>query len=135
MNLEKKKEIVARMLGVGKGRIKFDSERLQDIEDAVTKQELRALIKEGAIKIEQVKGQKTKKEKEKRKGPGSRKGKKTARMGKKERWVKQVRALRRYLKSVKSQIPKQLYWQAYRKIKGGEIKTVNRLKEFLSGAA
>ncbi|MGC9211125.1 MAG: 50S ribosomal protein L19e, partial [Nitrososphaeria archaeon] len=66
---------------------------------------------------------------------GSRKGKKTARMGKKERWVTQVRALRNYLKSVKTQVSKEKYWEAYRKIKGGEIKTIARLKEYLGGSS
>ncbi len=132
MNLEKKKQTIANMLGIGKGRIKFNPERISDIEDAVTKQELRALINDGAIIIASIKGQKTKKEK-KRKGYGSRKGKKTARMGKKKRWVKQVRALRNYLKSIKTQLSKEKYWEAYRKIKGGEIKTIARLKEYLGG--
>ncbi len=135
MNLEKKKQIIAKMLGVGKGRIKFDPEKISDIEDAVTKQELRSLINDGVISIVSVKGQKTKKEEKKRRGYGSRKGKKTARMGKKERWVKQVRALRNYLKSVKSQVSKEKYWEAYRKIKGGEIKTIARLKEYLGGSS
>ena len=122
------------MLGVGKGRIRFNSERISDIEDAVTKQELRSLINDGAISVASVKGQKTKKE-EKRRGYGSRKGKKTARMGKKEKWVRQVRALRNYLKSVKAQIPKEKYWEAYKKIKGGEIRTIARLKEYLGGSS
>jgi len=132
MNLEKKKEIVAKMLGVGKGRVKFDHDRITDIEDAVTKQELRSLIKDGAISILPVKGQVTKKE-VKRRGYGSRKGKKTTRMGKEERWVRQVRALRNYLRTVKGQITNDKYWEAYRKIKGGEIRTVARLKEYLGG--
>ncbi|MGC8599886.1 MAG: 50S ribosomal protein L19e [Nitrososphaeria archaeon] len=132
MNLEKKKEIVAKMLGVGKGRVRFNHERITDIEDAVTKQELRSLIKDGAISILSVKGQTTKKE-VKRRGYGSRKGKKTARMGKKERWVRQVRALRNYLRAVKGQITNDKYWEAYRKIKGGEIRTIARLKEYLGG--
>jgi large subunit ribosomal protein L19e len=132
MNLEKKKEIVAKMLGVGKGRVRFNHERITDIEDAVTKQELRSLIKDGAISILSVKGQTTKKE-VKRRGYGSRKGKKTARMGKKERWVRQVRALRNYLRTVKGQITNDKYWEAYRKIKGGEIRTIARLKEYLGG--
>ncbi len=132
MNLEKKKEIIAKMLGVGKGRVRFNHERITDIEDAVTKQELRSLIKDGAISILSVKGQTTKKE-VKRRGYGSRKGKKTARMGKKERWVRQVRALRNYLRAVKGQITNDKYWEAYRKIKGGEIRTIARLKEYLGG--
>ncbi len=135
MNLEKKKQIISRMLGVGKGRIKFNPERITDIEDAVTKQELRSLINDGVIYVIPAKGQKTKKEEKKRRGYGSRKGKKTARMGKKERWVTQVRALRNYLKSVKTQVSKEKYWEAYRKIKGGEIKTIARLKEYLGGSS
>lgn len=134
MNLERKKELVSRMLGVGKGRVKFDPEAIPDIEAEVTREGLRALISSGAIKVERPRGQ-THRERKKRHSPGNRKGKRGARAGKKERWVAQVRALRRYLKSVKASVPKEKYWEAYRKIKGGEIRTIARLKEFLGGAS
>ncbi|MEM0123057.1 MAG: 50S ribosomal protein L19e [Conexivisphaerales archaeon] len=132
MNLSNKKEMVSRIAGVGKGRVRFNPEKLKDIEDAVTRGEIRALISGGAIKLNYIKGQ-TRRHRARARGPGSRKGKRSARMGKKEKWIKQVRALRRYLKKVKPKIGKKLYWDAYKKIKGGEIKSVARLKEFLGG--
>ncbi len=130
MNLEKKKEIVARALGVGKGRVKFKPDAIPDIEAEVTKEGFKALVNAGSIVIEKPRGQ-THREKVKRHSPGNRKGKRGARAGKKDKWVRQVRALRRYLRSVKSSVQKEKYWEAYRKIKGGEIKTIARLKEFL----
>jgi large subunit ribosomal protein L19e len=133
MNLENKKEMVARIAGVGKGRVRFNPEKLEDIEDAVTRAEVRALISQGTVKINHIKGQ-TRRQKSRKRGPGSRKGKKTARTGRKEKWVRQVRALRRYLKKVKPNISKKLYWAAYKKVKGGEIRSVARLKEFLGGS-
>lgn len=133
MNLNNKKEMVSRIAGIGKGRVRFNPEKLEDIEDAVTRGEIRALISQGSIKLNHIKGQ-TRRHKARKNGPGSRKGKKSARMGKKEKWVKQVRALRRYLKKVKPNISKKVYWDAYKKVKGGEIKSVARLKEFLGGS-
>ena len=133
MNLSSKRDLIARMLGVGKERIAFDPERLEDIEDAVTRDEIRALISQGAIKLKPIRGQ-SRRQKERRAGQGSRKGKKGARMGKKIRWVRQVRALRGYLKKVKPNISREMYWELYRRIKGGEIRTVARLKEAIGGA-
>ncbi|MCL4343984.1 MAG: 50S ribosomal protein L19e [Nitrososphaerota archaeon] len=133
MNLNNKKEMVSRIAGVGKGRVRFNPEKLEDIEDAVTRAEIRSLISQGTIKLNYIKGQ-TRRSKTRKSGPGSRKGKKSARMGKKEKWVKQVRALRKYLKKVKPNISKKLYWDAYKKVKGGEIKSVARLKAYLGGS-
>jgi len=133
MNLNSKKNLVARMLGVGKERVAFDPESLEDIEDAVTRDEIRALISQGAIKLKPIKGQ-ARRQKKRRAGHGSRKGKKGVRMGKKVKWVRQVRALRKYLKNVKPNISREMYWKLYRKIKGGEIRTVARLKEAIGGA-
>ncbi len=132
MNLNNKKEMVSRIAGVGKGRVRFNAEKLEDIEDAVTRGEVRALISQGTIKLKPIKGQ-TQRHKTRKIGQGSRKGKKSARMGKKERWVRQVRALRKYLKKVKPSVNKKIYWEAYKKVKGGEIKSVARLKEFIGG--
>ncbi len=132
MNLNNKKKMVSRMIKIGKGRVIFNPEKLEDIEDAVTRGEVRALISQGAIKLKAIKGQ-TRRNKKRKAGYGSRKGKKSARMGKKIKWVRQVRALRNYLKKVKPNISKELYWESYKKVKGGEIRSVARLKEFIGG--
>jgi len=56
MNLGKKKELAKRTLGVGKEKIVFVESRLADIKEAITKQDIKDLHKEGAIVIKAVKG-------------------------------------------------------------------------------
>ena len=58
MKLEKKKELASRTLNVGKGRIAFVSSRNKEIKEAITKQDIRDLVIDGAIVIKEVKGRK-----------------------------------------------------------------------------
>jgi len=58
MKLENKKDLVARTLGVGKGRIAFNINRLAEIKEAITKQDIRDLLADGAIMIKEIKGKK-----------------------------------------------------------------------------
>lgn len=58
MNLAKRKELAAKVLGVGKGRIIFNEENLKDIKDSITRQDMIDLHKAGAIKIREVNGRK-----------------------------------------------------------------------------
>ena len=55
MNLRKKKILAAKALKVGKERIIFLKPRLEEIKEAITKQDIKDLYKEGAIKIKEVK--------------------------------------------------------------------------------
>src|SRR3712207_9491517 len=52
------------------------------------------------------------------KGPGSKKGKKTARVGKKEVYVVRTRSMRHHLKVIKERkdISNDAYWQLYKKV-------------------
>ncbi|MBU1129381.1 MAG: hypothetical protein KJ949_01995 [Nanoarchaeota archaeon] len=56
MNLRKKKELASRTLGVGKKRITFVEPRLDEIKEAITKQDIRDLKKDGAIVINKISG-------------------------------------------------------------------------------
>ena len=56
MNLGKKKELAKRTLGVGKERIAFAESRLEDIKEAITKQDIKDLYSQGAIVIKPKKG-------------------------------------------------------------------------------
>lgn len=137
MTVVNKKRLAAQILKVGINRVRIDPERVQDVKDAVTKDDIRRLIKEGAIWTEPVKGTSTvrkKMRKRKGRGPGSKKGTKGARMGKKERWIRQVRALRRYLRALKERraITNETFKVLYKKVKGGELRTIRRLKEVLA---
>jgi len=59
MDLKKKKALAVRTLGVGEKRIKFLEPRLAEIKEALTKQDIRDLYKDGAIVIQNVSGRKT----------------------------------------------------------------------------
>jgi len=70
MQLNKKKELAKKVLGVGKGRIFFVKENLNEIKEAITRQDILDLYKSGAIRIKEIKGRlKIQKRKHKR-GPG-----------------------------------------------------------------
>lgn len=131
MNLKSKKELISRTLGVGASRIKLMPEARDRIQDAITRKEIRALINSKAVIIKQRKGVSRSRVKKVKKGAGSRKGAKGARQGKKQVWVKKVRALRTHLSYLLKHgiISKENYKKLYLWIKGGQIKTVKRLDE------
>ncbi len=56
MNLKHKKELVARTFGVGKGKVRFLESRLEEIKEAITKQDIRDLVKDKAIIIQESSG-------------------------------------------------------------------------------
>jgi large subunit ribosomal protein L19e len=61
MNLKKKKALAARTFNVGISRVEFLEPRLEEIKEAITKQDIRDLYKDGAIRIKDIHGRKTKK--------------------------------------------------------------------------
>lgn len=58
MQLGKKKELAAKVLGVGKGRIAFTKGREGEIKEAISRMDIQDLHKSGAITIKEVKGRK-----------------------------------------------------------------------------
>ena len=137
VNLKKKRELVARMLNVGSNRVKFEPDKLDDIADSITRDDIRSLIKNGVILTSKPKGTsrsraKAKLEVKKKhgRGPGSKKGRKTARTGKKELYVKKIRTMRYHLKVLKDRndVNREIYWSLYKKINGGQIRSLTRLR-------
>lgn len=137
VNLKTKKRLVSRVAGVGMARIKFDPERSDDIADAITRDNIRGLITAGIITIKQAGGtsrgrSKFKKAQKKKRGTttGSKKGRKGARVGKKEVYVKKVRSLRYRLKVAKDrkEITNPEFWSIYRKIGGNTVRNIAHLR-------
>jgi LSU ribosomal protein L19E len=56
INLKAKKRLAARVTGVGIHRIRFDTDHLDDIADAITRQNIRSLITANTIKIKSFTG-------------------------------------------------------------------------------
>lgn len=142
MQLNVQKRLAGQILKCSKSRVKFDQDRLSDIKEAITKFDLRGLVSEGAIvkaptnSTSKVRARKLKiqKSKGRRSGAGSRKGKKTARLPKKETWMKKVRLQRAFLKELKenSLIDSKTYQMLYRKSKGGFFRSKRHIKVFMT---
>lgn len=143
VNISKKRELVARILGVGINRVRFEPDRLEDVADSITRENIRSLIKAGAIWTIQPRGTSRGRAAEKRsvwkihgKGPGSKKGKKTARTGKKEIYVNRIRSMRYHLRVIKERkdINNDAYWQLYKKVNGGQVRSLAHLRELVKEA-
>ena len=99
MNLNKKKKLAERTFGIGKSRIVFVDSRLEDIKEAITKQDIRDLYKDGAIIIKEKIGRKKIIKKRNRSTGNIRKKIKK----RKKDYVILTRKLRRYILDMKKQ--------------------------------
>jgi len=132
MNLSKKKALAAKALKVGKNRIIFNKDGHSEIKEAITKQDIKDLNKEGIISIKPVKGRKKNKKRKTRRGPGKIKKKVKHR---KQEYVKITRKLRKYIMGLrdKGEIGRELYWKLRNKIRMRDFKSKAHLKEYLKG--
>lgn len=137
VNLKAKKRLAARVTGVGVHRIRFDTDHLDDIADAITRQNIRSLITANTIKIKPFTGTsrgraQEKKDQRNKRGTtqGSKQGRKGARVGKKEVYVAKVRALRRLLKIAKDRkdLTNPEFWILYKKVGGNTIRNKAHLR-------
>lgn len=100
MNLSKKKSLASRALNVGKERIQFSVARLEEIKEAITKQDIKDLKQDGAIKIKAVSGRKKNLKPKARRSTGNVRKKVNKR---KEEYVIMTRKLRKYVAELKKQ--------------------------------
>ncbi|MBN1792334.1 50S ribosomal protein L19e [Candidatus Woesearchaeota archaeon] len=141
MKLTLQKRLAASVMKCSPKKVTFDPASLEDIKEAITKQDIRSLIGEGIIKIAPDKGvsraraNKTKRQKRKglRRGVGTRKGKKTARTPKKRAWMNRVRSQRNFLKRIleKGVVTHDIYKDLYAKVGGGFFRSVKHIQIFM----
>ncbi len=140
VNLRTKKRLVSRVVGVGVNRVRFDSDHLDDVTDAITRDSIRSLITANTIKIKPIVGTsrgraRLKKIQKRKRGTkqGSKKGTKGARIGKKKIHVAKVRALRYRLKVYKDrkEITNKEFWKLYKMVGGNTIRNVAHLRSLI----
>jgi large subunit ribosomal protein L19e len=137
MDVSVQRRIAAEILKCGIERVWINPTQLDRVKMAMSKDDIRALIKEGVIKKKQKKGissARVKKLKEQRKkgrrrGPGSRRGAAGARTPQKEKWMATIRALRKTLKQLRDtgKIDRKVYRKLYRMAKGGAFRSRGHL--------
>ncbi len=141
-NLENKKRLAADVQKCSPKRVVFKEDRLNDIKEAITKSDIRALIADGAITERQKKGvsrarakkRDTQRSKGRQKGSGNRKGKQTARSPRKENWMRKIRTQREFLKELKTKnmLSKETFKNLYRKSKGGFFRNKRHIKTYIT---
>lgn len=135
--LELQKRLAADLLKCGISRVRFDPERIEEVIDAITREEIRRLIHDRVIYKAPERGisrARVRERKKKRKrGPGSKEGGKYSRVSRKERWMMKVRAQRRKLKELRDKklIEVSTYRKIYKMVKAGAFKSTAAMLEYL----
>lgn len=130
MNLRSKKALAARTFDVGKERIVFVNSRVNEIKEAITKQDIKDLKKDGAIIIKEVGGRKAVKKKSKKRGPGKIKKNVSKR---KQEYVIMTRKLRSHVGELKKKgkMSNEEFKAIRKKIRNREFRNKAHLKEHL----
>jgi len=131
MKLNKKKPLAVRTLRIGKKRVVFLKSSLDEIKEAITKQDIRDLQKEGAILIKETKGRKKIKKRNKR-SPGNIRKKVNKR---KQEYVIMTRKLRKYVTEMKKQgrLSNEEVVDIRKKIRNRIFRSKAHLKEYIEG--
>ena len=142
MTIKSVKRMASGILKAGESRIWMDSSKLDEIAKAITKDDVRNLIRKGYVKAEPKKGvprirgklKAAKRRKGRSRGLGKRRGTAEARLSSKIVWMARVRSQRKLLRSLRkggALVEGQGYRETYSKIKAGVIKDKSHLITFL----
>lgn len=141
MQIRIQKRLAARILKSSKNDIWLDPNRLEEIKEAITKADITSLIKDKAIKSRKIRGisrgrarkRNIQKSKGRRRGSGSIKGGKHARLTKKEAWINHIRVQRSFLQNLRDKgvIDKSSYRSLYMKSKGGFFRSKRHIKIYM----
>lgn len=135
------KRLAARVLGISKARVKCAPENRETISEAITKHDMRKLIRDGVVKVlpkhggskARTRAHNEQKKKGRRRGLGVRKGKAGARLKRKRNWINRIRAQRKLIADLKEKklLTTTNYTALYRKAKGGFFRSVNHIKLYI----
>jgi large subunit ribosomal protein L19e len=109
-NLTSQRRLAARIMKVGRNRVWIDPQRIEDVESAITREEVRKLVHEKVIATIPIQGVsrgraktiQAQKRRGRRKGQGSKSGSPRATISKKDAWMIKIRSLRRRLRELKA---------------------------------
>lgn len=132
MNLGKKKELAKRTLKVGKERIVFTESRLEDIKEAITKQDIKDLYNQGAIVIKPIRGRRKVVGKKRKRSTGNVRVRVNRR---KRNYVLVTRKLRKHISGLKKsgELSREEHADIRKKIRNKVFRSKAHLKEHLGG--
>jgi len=140
-NLKSQRRLAAQILKVGQNRVWINPERMDDVETAITREEVKKLIHEkvilslpeAGVSRSRAKAVQEKKRMGRRKGAGSRTGTGHAKVSKKEAWMSKIRSLRKRLRELKASriITENTYRKVYAIAGSGKFESVAELERYL----
>lgn len=141
MSLKSQRRLASDIMKIGEGRVWIDPERIDYVEAAITREEIRKLVNEGVIKSLPKKGVcrvrarilKEKRKKGLRRGPGGKSGPARSKISKKEAWINRIRPIRRRLNELKNSraISESVYRKMYDMSESGAFKSKAELERHL----
>jgi len=136
------KRMSAEILKCGINRIYIDPQFVEDVQMAITREDIKNLIKQGIIKKRAENGTSRyranlRHERKKRglaRGIGKHKGKKSAWTPTKRKWINTIRPLRAALRKHREgeTIERSTYRKIYLRAKGGSFKSVATMNRFMA---
>ena len=139
-NLTSQRRLASRIMKVGKNRVWINPERIEDVESAITREEVRKLVHEKIIAATPIQGVsrgrakviQAKKRRGRRKGPGSKSGTPRAVITKKEAWMTKIRSLRRKLRELKAKrtITESTYRELYMIAGSGRFASIADMERY-----
>lgn len=138
MSVRAQRRIAAEIMKIGENRVWLDPEDMDAISSAITRNEIRKLIHEGAIRAMprtgssrgRIRQLRNKKVAGRRRGVGSRKGSSVPR---KRVWTHRIRAMRERLRDLrdKRMMPTSTYRRLLLMAKGGSFRSSSHLGEYI----
>jgi large subunit ribosomal protein L19e len=140
-DLSTQRRLASEVLKVGKSRVWLDPEFEDQLSEAITREDIRNLIDQKAIKETLAKGNSRGRAREQnrkrayghRSGHGSRKGRAGARQNRKKKWMSNIRSQRKLLRELREigTIDPTQYRLVYRKATGGEFRSSQHLAAYV----
>lgn len=144
MKLNTARRLAADEFKSGLSRVWVDTNSIDQVMEAASRQDILDLIRRNVIQVKQKKGNSNarlkkrvvQRSKERRRGPGSIKGTKYARFPRKDRWIKTIRALRDELRTMKKEnrIDAKTFRKFYVQVKGGNIHSRAQLVQHMKSS-
>ncbi len=146
MRFDHQRRLASEILGCGINRVRIttDPAEQENIFDAITREQVRELVRRNVItKREEIgvsrgrgRAREAQRRKGRRRGHGTRRGTANARAPRKGQWMATIRRLRAYLRELKAQgrIDVHTYRRFYRQAKGGMFKSKAHLTQQLQMA-
>ena len=141
MSLKSQRRLAAEILKVGETRVWIDPERIDYVETAITREEIRKLIHEKVVKPLPEKGVSRtrarvlaqKRKKGLRRGPGGKSGPTRSKITKKQAWINRIRPLRRRMCELKDSrtITESTYRRLYDMSESGVFESKADLERYI----